>query len=135
PDDRSLVAHVASGPTGGRPCGPDRRRGRRVARDEVEGRPQPVVEARRGRRPGSSDQASWMVRATRPAERVAASIPHGRLSAWLPAKWIRPTGRRICGQNFFSVPKGNGVRSQEDAQGSLDQLWTYACSIVCRLPG
>ena len=76
-----------------------------------------------------------MARATRLAERVAASIPQGRLSAWLPAKWMPGQPARICGQNFLRVPSGNGVRSQLNAHGSLAQLWTYACSTVCRLPG
>ena len=56
--------------------------------------------------------ASWMIWATRLAERVAASMPQGRLSAWQPAKWIGPTGSSMCGQNCFERAQG------EEADGS-----------------
>jgi hypothetical protein len=70
-----------------------------------------------------------------PKIRCAGPVPQGRLSANEPAKWTRPTGSMICGQNLLSWPSGNGIRSQPKAQGSFAQLCTIACSTFCFFPG
>ena len=62
-------------------------------------------------------------------------MPQERLSANETAKWTRPTGSMMCGQNLLSRPSGNGIRSHENAQGAFARLCTIACSADCRFPG
>src|SRR4051794_30723253 len=83
----------------------------------------------------STDHALFISVATRCAERMHDSIPRLRLSAYVPAKYILPSGIIIWGQNLCISPIGNGSISHTGAYLSFDQSLVIACSIVSSLPG
>ena len=89
---------------------------------------------------GVVDRVGSGVTTFRPGDRVAASMPQDRLSAWLPAKWIRPTGRMMCGQNWSHA---NGLLNPEAhmrkaitmeqalaGRPIADPLTVYDCSLI-----
>src|SRR5947209_6337282 len=79
--------------------------------------------------------AASMAFATRFADRVAASCPQFKLSQYAPAKWMRPEGSIIAGQNLLSSPGRYSVVSQARHHGSRDQSTTRVFSIVSLLAG
>src|SRR6185437_10341378 len=89
----------------------------------------------RPRSPSPWDHAAAISLATRCADRIHDSMPRLRRSAYVPAKWILPSGCRICGQNLCISPIGNGSISQLGASASWVQSLVSACTIVSRLPG